>query len=136
MQAPQPTDTEETTNQILDQPLFPARGLALTKSKLVLDCADQDTEAIYTCVAESRIERVVSSTYVLLHGSAPYNESACRFKDSAPSPQLLPASIFMWSATYIEDEDQDAVLLCRAAGFPQVRTPASEDPASPALLHS
>ena len=60
---------EESTNRILDSDsLLPTRGLASTKSRLVIDCVDEDTEAIYTCVAESIKERVVASTYVHVAG--------------------------------------------------------------------
>ena len=112
-----PFEVEESTNKILESgSLLPERGLASTKSRLIIDCADEDTEAIYTCVAESRSERLVSSTYAHIEGVAPYNKTACAFKGER---HVLPATIFMWSGTYIDEEGQDAVLLCRAAGFPQ-----------------
>lgn len=67
MQAP--NDMEESTNRILEEDtMLPIRGLASTKSRLIIDCADEDTEAVYTCVAESVKERVVVSTYVNVEG--------------------------------------------------------------------
>lgn len=44
--------------------VLPTRGLASTKARLVIDCVDGDAEAIYTCVAQSINEKIVSSTYV------------------------------------------------------------------------
>jgi hypothetical protein len=112
-----PFEVEESTNKILESgSLLPERGLASTKSRLVIDCADEDTEAIYTCVAESRSERLVSSTYAHIEGVVPYNKTTCALKEEM---HALPATIFMWSGTYIDEEGQDAVLLCRAAGYPQ-----------------
>ena len=107
---------EESTNRILeDQSLLPVRGLASTKSRLVMDCADEDTEAVYTCVAESVKERVVASTYVNVNGIAAFDEKACALKQNSDA---LAAIIFTWSGTYIDAEGNDAVLLCRAAGNP------------------
>lgn len=61
---------EEATNSIVEgASALPKRGLASTKSKLVIDCVDVDAEAIYTCVAESLNERIVSSTYVHIEGT-------------------------------------------------------------------
>ncbi len=48
---------------------LPTRGLASTKSRLVIDCVDGEAEAIYTCVAESVNEKIVSSTYVHIEGN-------------------------------------------------------------------
>lgn len=111
-----PYDMEESTNRILeDQSLLPVRGLASTKSRLVMDCADEDTEAVYTCVAESVKERVVASTYVNVNGIAAFDEKACALKQNSDA---LAAIIFTWSGTYIDAEGNDAVLLCRAAGNP------------------
>jgi len=60
---------EELTNKIVEvNTWMPDRALASTKSRLVIDCADGDIEAIYTCVAESQKERIVSSTYVHIEG--------------------------------------------------------------------
>lgn len=60
---------EESSNKISESDsTFPARGLASTKSRLVIDCVDGDAEAIYTCVAESKNEKVVASTYVHVEG--------------------------------------------------------------------
>lgn len=128
---------EESTNSILEsESTFPERGLASTKSRLVIDCVDGDAEAIYTCVAQSRTEKIVASTYVHIEGvygyffelkwtlklidffsigEAHYNETACIMRHEM---ELLPASIFMWSGTYIDKEGEDAVLICRAAGNP------------------
>lgn len=33
----------------------------------------------------------------------------------------MPATVFMWSGTYVDVEGQDAVLLCRATGNPAPR---------------
>lgn len=33
----------------------------------------------------------------------------------------MPAVIYMWSGTYVDVEDKDAVLLCRATGNPAPR---------------
>ena len=62
-------EVEESSNNILEyEPILPTRGLASTKSRLVIDCVDEEVEAIYTCVAESINEKVVSSTYVHIEG--------------------------------------------------------------------
>lgn len=50
---------------------------------------------------------------MIISGEAPFNETACNVRRD-----LLPASIFMWSGTYIDVEGKDAILLCRAAGHP------------------
>ena len=64
-----PYEMEELTNKIVEVSTWmPDRALASTKSRLVIDCADGDIEAIYTCVAESQKERIVSSTYVHSEG--------------------------------------------------------------------
>ena len=63
-----PFEIEEANNKIMEAPLKPIRGLASTKSRLVIDCVDGDTEAIYTCVAESVDEKIISSTYVHIEG--------------------------------------------------------------------
>lgn len=61
---------EERTNSIAENESgLPQRGLASTKSRLVVDCVDGDAEAIYTCVAESKNEKVVASTYVHIEGN-------------------------------------------------------------------
>lgn len=44
------------------------------------------------------------------------NESVCSQRHIM---EVLPASIFMWSGTLLEDEHKDATLLCRAAGNPR-----------------
>ena len=64
---------EEATNSIIEGvSVLPKRGLASTKSRLIIDCVDVDAEAIYTCVAESLNERIVSSTYVHIEGTDGY----------------------------------------------------------------
>lgn len=64
-----PYETEELTNRILESSPMPSRGLASTKSRLILECINEDDEAIYSCVAESHSgEKVVSSTYVHIEG--------------------------------------------------------------------
>lgn len=79
-QSPFDRDTEEeATNSIVEgASALPKRGLASTKSKLVIDCVDIDTEAIYTCVAESQNERIVSSTYVHIEGKIIINNMEWR----------------------------------------------------------
>lgn len=63
-------EVEESTNKILEsESLLPTRGLASTKSRLVIDCVDGEAEAIYTCVAQSIKEKIVSSTYVHIEGN-------------------------------------------------------------------
>lgn len=64
-----PFEIEETNNKIMEAPLKPSRGLASTKSRMVIDCVDGEAEAIYTCVAESTEEKVISSTYVHIEGN-------------------------------------------------------------------
>jgi len=111
-----PNDMEEATNRILeDDSMLPIRGLSMTRSRLVVDCADEDTEAVYTCVAESIKERVVSSTYVNVEGVSAYDEKTCGLKQNSDG---LAASIFTWSGTYFDDEGNDAILLCRTTGNP------------------
>lgn len=51
----------------------------------------------------------------LLIGEVSYNETICSMRHEY---DLLPATIFMWSGTYIDKEGEDAVLICRAAGNP------------------
>ena len=66
---------EESTNKISEiESVLPTRGLASTKSRLVIDCVDGDAEAIYTCVAESVNEKIVSSTYVHIEGISKWNQ--------------------------------------------------------------
>ncbi|XP_057373306.1 neural/ectodermal development factor IMP-L2-like [Daphnia carinata] len=109
-------EVEESTNKILEsESLLPTRGLASTKSRLVIDCVDGEAEAIYTCVAQSIKEKIVSSTYVHIEGEAPYNETTCMLRHETYS---LPATVFMWSGTYIDLEGKGALLLCRAVGNP------------------
>ncbi|KAK4018529.1 neural/ectodermal development factor IMP-L2 [Daphnia magna] len=109
-------EVEESTNKILEsESLLPTRGLASTKSRLVIDCVDGEAEAIYTCVAQSIKEKIVSSTYVHIEGEVAYNETTCMLRHETYS---LPATVFMWSGTYIDMEGKSALLLCRAAGNP------------------
>ena len=53
--------------------------------------------------------------HIEIKGEAPFNESVCTLRHATDS---LPASIFMWSGTYIDVEGKDAIILCRAAGNP------------------
>ena len=55
--------------------VLPTRGLASTKARLVIDCVDGDAEAIYTCVAQSVNEKIVSSTYVHIESNWNCGES-------------------------------------------------------------
>ena len=134
-----PSDMEEATNRIIEtESILPTRGLASTRARLIIDCVDGDAEAIYTCVAESLTEKIIASTFVhvegklirplfhqqfisfhtdlkLLLGEDPYNETVCSLKHET---DLLPATIYMSSGTYIDMEGKDAVLLCRATGNP------------------
>ncbi|EFX68188.1 hypothetical protein DAPPUDRAFT_330310 [Daphnia pulex] len=109
-------EIEEASNKISEiESLLPTRGLASTKARLLIDCVDGDAEAIYTCVAQSVNEKIVSSTYVHIEGEVAYNETTCTLRHETDS---LPAIVFMWSGTYIDVEGRDAVILCRAAGNP------------------
>lgn len=51
-------------------------------------------------------------------GEAIYNEGACQLKYETDS---MPATVYMWSGTYVDVEGKDAVLLCRATGNPAPR---------------
>nr|CAH0110908.1 unnamed protein product [Daphnia galeata] len=109
-------EIEEASNKISEmESVLPTRGLASTKARLVIDCVDGDAEAIYTCVAQSINEKIVSSTYVHIENEVAYNETTCTLRHETDS---LPAIVFMWSGTYIDIEGRDAVILCRAAGNP------------------
>ena len=94
----------------------PIHMLALTKSRMVIDCADEDSEAIYSCVAQSTSERLlVSSTYVHVVQHEYDEKSGCLLnEENHPA-----ANIYMWSGIYAGAEGSNAVLLCRAAGFPK-----------------
>lgn len=39
-------------------------GLSLTRARLVINCADVDDTATYTCVAENAYSRVVAQSYI------------------------------------------------------------------------
>jgi len=100
-----------------------ALGLSLTRGRLVINCADIDDTATYTCVAENAFSRVVAQSQVNVtplekNGDTTHltvlEQQACIEKKSFGVSSS--ARIIMWTHTRLEMIGSNAQLSCRTSG--------------------
>jgi hypothetical protein len=110
-----------------------------TKSRLHVDCVKPVDAGVYSCVAETPSNRIVTRTIVevvssnvkqhkrrifgnnvlpFMHLGVIGGPSTCANKHSA-ADNGTPARVYMWTVNRIEMEGSDVQLYCRAAGSPQ-----------------
>ncbi|CAD5125487.1 DgyrCDS13700 [Dimorphilus gyrociliatus] len=96
-------------------------SLAVTESKLFIDCADETDAGSYTCVAQSPVKRKRLDFDVTLNGEVADNYCTRLNKGKRISEMRhqIPARVTMWSPNKMEEEHTDAHLFCRVSGFPK-----------------
>ncbi|KAH9524902.1 Zwei Ig domain protein zig-4 [Bulinus truncatus] len=92
---------------------LPKLELSNTLSKLYLDCITEEDEAVYTCVAETPIQRKTQNHNVIVDTSRGSGRQKCSKHNGE-----IPARIYMSTSSRFEYENEVTQLYCRAEGKP------------------
>lgn len=101
-------------------------GKSFTASKLYLDCVDEASEGVYTCIGETPTERITQSTNLVLkrpnadfldlpEAAAEFSHRTCLEKRSVGN---TAARIFLWTSLRLELMGEAVQLFCRSEGSP------------------
>lgn len=102
-------------------------GKSYTSSKLFLDCVNEASEGVYTCVGETPTERITQSTNLVIRSpngdlldipeaaAEQFSHRTCLEKRSVGN---TAARIFLWTYLRLELMDEAVQLFCRSEGSP------------------
>lgn len=101
-------------------------GKSFTSSKLFLDCVDEASEGVYTCIGETPTERITQSTNLVLKrpsdfldlpevAADEFSHRTCLEKRSVGN---TAARIFLWTSLRLEQMGESVQVFCRSEGFP------------------
>nr|XP_022286293.1 zwei Ig domain protein zig-4-like [Crassostrea virginica] len=102
-------------------------GKSFTVSKLFLDCVDEESAGVYTCIGETPLTRITQETNLVVQrheeqfldipeaAAAEFSHRSCLEKRSAGN---TAARIFLWTSLRLEVINKAVQLYCRAEGVP------------------